>query len=76
VGVSGAGARGRNPERSEGSACEGGKNISQTILAERVGTDQSTISRIENGKQETCLRFIEELAQGLKTPLKDLFDEL
>lgn len=52
------------------------KNINQTILAERVGTDQSTISRIENGKQETCLRFIELLAGGLKVPLDELFREL
>jgi transcriptional regulator with XRE-family HTH domain len=52
------------------------KNISQTILAERVGTDQATISRIENGKQETCLRFIEELAMGLKTPMGELFKDL
>lgn len=52
------------------------KNITQTILAERVGTDQATISRIENGKQETCLRFIEEIATGLKTPLGELFKDL
>ena len=52
------------------------KNINQTILAERVGTDQATISRIENGKQEPCLKFIEELAMGLKIPLADLFKDL
>jgi transcriptional regulator with XRE-family HTH domain len=52
------------------------KKISQTILAERIGTNQETISRIENGKQETCLRFIEELAMGLKTPMKELFEDL
>lgn len=52
------------------------KNINQTVLADRVGTDQSTISKIENGKQETCLRFIELLAMGLKTPLGELFKDL
>lgn len=52
------------------------KKISQTVLAERIGTNQETISRIENGKQETCLRFIEELAMGLKTPLGELFNDL
>lgn len=52
------------------------KNINQTVLAERVGTEQSTISKIENGKQETCLRFIELLAGGLKVPLDELFREL
>jgi len=52
------------------------KNISQTILAERIGTEQSTISRIENGKHEPCLRFIELLAMGLKTPMEELFKDL
>ena len=52
------------------------KNMNQTVLAERVGTDQATISRIENGKQETCLRFIELLAMGLKVPLSELFKNL
>jgi transcriptional regulator with XRE-family HTH domain len=52
------------------------KNINQTVLAEKVGTDQATISRVENGKQEPCLRFIELLAMGLKTPLGELFKDL
>jgi transcriptional regulator with XRE-family HTH domain len=52
------------------------KKISQAVLAERVGTDQATISRIENGKQEPCLRFIEELAMGLKTPLWEMLKDL
>jgi len=52
------------------------KGIIQTVLAERVGTDQATLSRIENGKQETCLKFIELLAMGLKTPLGELFKDL
>jgi UDP-N-acetylglucosamine 1-carboxyvinyltransferase len=52
------------------------KGIIQTVLAERVGTDQATLSRIENGKQETCLKFIELLAMGLKTPLAELFKDL
>jgi transcriptional regulator with XRE-family HTH domain len=52
------------------------KGINQTVFAEKVGTDQATVSRIENGKQETCLRFIELLAMGLKTPLGELFKDL
>jgi len=52
------------------------KGINQTVLAEKIGTDQSTISLIENGKQEPGLRFIELLATGLKTPLCDLFKDL
>jgi transcriptional regulator with XRE-family HTH domain len=52
------------------------KGIIQTVLAERVGTDQATISRIENGKQEPCLQFIDMLATGLKTPLGELFKDM
>jgi transcriptional regulator with XRE-family HTH domain len=52
------------------------KGMNQTILAEKVGTDQSTISLLENGKQEPRLRFIEMIAGGLKVPLAELFKDL
>lgn len=52
------------------------KKINQTELAEKIGTDQSTISLIENGKQEPGLRFIELLAMGLKVSLSELFKDL
>jgi transcriptional regulator with XRE-family HTH domain len=52
------------------------KGMSQTVLAEKVGTDQSTISLIENGKQEPRLRFVQMLAGGLKISLGELFKDL
>ena len=52
------------------------KNMNQTLLAEKIGTDQSTISLIENGRQEPRLTFIEMLAKGLRVPLCDLFKDL
>lgn len=52
------------------------RGINQTVLAEKIGTDQSTISLIENAKQEPGLRFIEMLAIALKTPLPELFRDL
>jgi len=52
------------------------KGMNQTILAEKVGTDQSTISLLENGKQEPRLRFIEMIAGGLKVSLAELFKDL
>ncbi len=51
-------------------------NRNQTVLAERVGTAQSTIPPIENDKQEPRLRFIENLAGGLKISLGELFKDL
>ena len=50
--------------------------MNQTILAEKIGTDQSTISLLENGKQEPRLRFIEMIAGGLKVSLAELFKDL
>jgi transcriptional regulator with XRE-family HTH domain len=52
------------------------KGMNQTILAEKVGTDQSAISLLENGKQEPRLRFIEMIAGGLKVSLTELFKDL
>lgn len=52
------------------------KGINQTVLADRMGTNQETISRIENGKQEPRLRFIELLADGLKVSLSEMFKDL
>jgi transcriptional regulator with XRE-family HTH domain len=52
------------------------RGINQTVLAEKIGTDQSTISLVENGKQEPGLKFIELLAMGLKTSLSEIFKDL
>jgi transcriptional regulator with XRE-family HTH domain len=52
------------------------RKMNQTVFAEKVGTDQATISRVENAKQESCLRFIELLAGGLKVSLGELFKDL
>jgi len=48
----------------------------QTTLADRIGTKQETISRIENSRQEPYLRLINELAGGLKVSLSELFKDL
>jgi transcriptional regulator with XRE-family HTH domain len=52
------------------------RHMNQTVFAEKVGTDQATISRIENARQEPCLRFLYELAGGLKMPLSEMFKGL
>ncbi len=52
------------------------RKMNQTVFAEKVGTDQATISRVENGRQESCLKFIELLAGGLKVSLGELFKDL
>lgn len=50
------------------------KGISQTVLAETIGTEQSKVSLMENGKQEPRLTFIYELAGALKVSLAEMFE--
>jgi transcriptional regulator with XRE-family HTH domain len=52
------------------------RHMNQTVFADKVGTDQATISRVENAKQEPCLRFLNELAGGLKMPLSEMLKGL
>lgn len=48
------------------------KNISQEQLAEKIGINRSTISRIENAEIETTIDNAIKIADYLKVPLKDL----
>ena len=47
-------------------------NISQQALADKIGVDRSTISRIENGEIETTVDNAIKLADTLNVPLGDL----
>ena len=48
------------------------KKISQQDLANKIGVDRSTISRIENGEIETTIDNALKLAEMLHVPLNDL----
>ena len=41
------------------------QKLTQRELAERTGTKQSNISRLENGEYNPSLKFLKKLAQGL-----------
>lgn len=41
------------------------QNITQEELAEKIGTRQSNISRLEGGNYNPSLRFLKKLAKGL-----------
>lgn len=43
--------------------------LSQTALAKKVGTQQSSIARIESGASLPSLSFLEKIAKALKTEL-------
>lgn len=47
--------------------------LSQKQLAEKIGTKQSAISRIENGNANPSLAFLQKIAKGLDTKLKISF---
>lgn len=41
------------------------QNLTQKQLAERTGTKQSNISRLEQGEYNPSLKFLKKLARGL-----------
>lgn len=49
------------------------KGISQQELADKIGTDRSTISRWENGEIDTPLEMAMKIAEALDVPYYDFF---
>lgn len=49
------------------------KGITQKDLAERVGTKQSVISRLESGRANPSVAFLKKLAQALNRHLEIRF---
>ena len=45
------------------------KNLSQKELAQKVGTKQSAISRLESGNANPSLKFLQKIATALDTKL-------
>ena len=52
------------------------KKLTQVSLCHRIDMEQKTLSAIENGHMEPCLRNIELLAMGLEVSLGRLFRPL
>lgn len=51
------------------------KGLNQTQLGEKVGLDQSTISKFENGGRNISLHAIDDICQALDCTLVDLFGD-
>lgn len=51
------------------------KGLSQQTLADKVGVDRSTISRIENDEIETTIDNAIKIAEVLKIDFKDLINK-
>ena len=49
------------------------KGITQKILAEKIGTKQSVISRLESGRANPSVAFLKRLAQALNSHLEIRF---
>ena len=49
------------------------KGITQKILAEKIGTKQSVISRLESGRANPSVAFLKKLAQALDSHLEIRF---
>lgn len=50
------------------------KGLSQDALAEMVGIDAKSLSRIERGAHYPAIETLERLANAMKLELKDFFD--
>ena len=51
------------------------KNISQKMLAKRLGTGQSAVSRLESGTYNPTFKFAQKLAKALETDLTFTFSK-
>lgn len=51
------------------------KKLSQQFLADQIGVDRSTISRIENNETETGVDNAIKLAEILDVPISDLINK-
>ena len=49
------------------------KDFTQKILAKKIGTKQSVISRLESGRANPSVAFLKKLAQALNTHLEIKF---
>jgi transcriptional regulator with XRE-family HTH domain len=52
------------------------KGVTQMELAELLGVGRSYLSQIERGKRDPGLRLVKSIADGLKTTLSDLLQNL
>jgi putative transcriptional regulator len=50
------------------------KSMSQSQLANICGKDRQSIARVENGESNPTAFYLNELAEALGTPVKDLLD--
>ncbi len=49
-----------------------GKGLTQEELADAIGMDQASISRIENRKQPITVEQLRSIAQALEVPIETL----
>ena len=52
------------------------KEMTQMELCHKIDMEQKTLSAIENGRMEPCLKNIDYLASGLGVTLAKLFKDL
>jgi transcriptional regulator with XRE-family HTH domain len=52
------------------------KSVTQLDLCHRIDMEQKTLSAIENGHMEPCLKNVGLLAEGLRVSLRQLFWDL
>ena len=68
--------RGENYEKKNESACiiSGGRKLSQSELADIVGTTRQTITSIEVGKYTASLGLAYKIAHHFNLTIEEVFD--
>ncbi len=51
------------------------QNLSQKELAEKAGTDQAHISRLESGRYNPSVSYLKRIADGLGMDIKIIFSK-
>lgn len=51
------------------------KEISQTLLANKIGKDQPSINRLEKGKINPSYIYLLEICEGLEIHIAELFKQ-
>lgn len=51
------------------------KNLTQEAFARRLGISRATLTRLENGAQNTTLKTLGQITKALRCSVADLFKE-
>lgn len=52
------------------------KQTTQEAFARRLGISRATLTRLENGEQNTTIKTLEQITKALRCEIEDLFKDI